>query len=530
MASRTVPDVPVTEKADVGTRLAECKGVLQLPTSDIELFILPSFLTSEECARALELVQAALKIQNRRKHSSSGAGVAECKLNPADPFVADLEDRVAELTGLDPLSGEPLQGLRFDPGREYEERSDWQDRAGAAPGPEAGRRSWTLLLYLNRPKAGGQTSFDRVGTAIRPVTGTLLAWNNLTAEGTVNEKAVYRPLPVAEPGYVIVKRFREHSWPWPRDIAKRLRAGLRFDGRPRAADRSKTAPSDGAEWHSATPYRGIDPVLALQRRDWMLSVLRDLQMLRGPGDGVPHVRGISSANFLRDYYAAAQPVVLEGEMKDWPALSLWSSAYLKRRIGSATVEYQGSRSATERFEMQKMVHKRSLPFDRYMDLIEQNPGNDAYITASNSKANETAFECLRGDMRPLTKFVKGGRGLIWIGPEGTFTPLHHDLTNNLVVQVTGSKRVVLLPPSETRYLYNHWHVFSAVHDITDEQRLEQFPLAKQATSYTVELQPGQILFVPIGWWHQVTALDFSVTFTFIDFHWKNDHRKAYPPD
>ena len=71
-----------------------------------------------------------------------------------------------------------------------------------------------------------------------------------------------------------------------------------------------------------------------------------------------------------------------------------------------------------------------------MDLIEKNPGNDSYITAYNSGVNQSAFACLADDVRPLAKFLRGGPGMIWVGPIGTFTPLHHDLTNNLLPRLS----------------------------------------------------------------------------------------------
>jgi len=46
--------------------------------------------------------------------------------------------------------------------------------------------------------------------------------------------------------------------------------------------------------------------------------------------------------------------------------------------------------------------------------------------------------------------------------------------------------------------------------------------------YDVELQPGEIIFMPLAWWHQVKALDFSVTATFTNFLWPNDAHEGYP--
>ena len=46
-----------------------------------------------------------------------------------------------------------------------------------------------------------------------------------------------------------------------------------------------------------------------------------------------------------------------------------------------------------------------------------------------------------------TRPDSGPFGMFWIGPAGTLTALHHDLTNNFIAQVTGRKMFKLLPPS-----------------------------------------------------------------------------------
>jgi ribosomal protein L16 Arg81 hydroxylase len=42
------------------------------------------------------------------------------------------------------------------------------------------------------------------------------------------------------------------------------------------------------------------------------------------------------------------------------------------------------------------------------------------------------------------------------------------------------------------------------------------------------LNPGDALFIPIGWWHQVTSLDFSVSATYTNFRWPNEGWQDHP--
>ena len=269
----------------------------------------------------------------------------------------------------------------------------------------------------------------------------------------------------------------------------------------------------------------------LARRDWILGVAQNQRLLSPRYQTVPRVGLISSAEFLDQYYAPGNPVVIEGAMQAWPALNRWTQDYLKKVVGSADVEFQGGRDTAPDYELAKDRHKRSLPFDAFIDLISsEGAGNDAYITAYNSGANQKALEVLHADLGHLANYLTDAPGMLWIGPAGTFTPLHFDLTNNLLAQVIGSKALVLLPPSETSKLANHRHVFSAVHDITDPDQLKRYPQAAQAFQYDVELNPGDLLFIPIGWWHQVASADFSIMLTYTNFLWENKGYENFPAD
>jgi hypothetical protein len=223
--------------------------------------------------------------------------------------------------------------------------------------------------------------------------------------------------------------------------------------------------------------------------------------------------------------------VLGDIVSGWPAAKKWSPEYLLEKIGDRTVEYQGDRTSQPDFELNKDRHKRSSTFAEFMSLISGGRDNDYYITAYNSAVNQDALSGLSDDLGTLDEYLRHEPGraeaMFWIGPKNTFTPLHHDLTNNLLVQFVGRKRVILVSPGETPHLYNDVHVFSRVGDLTAADSAK-YPLLNGVGFHEIILSPGDALFIPIGWWHQVTSLDFSVSATYTNFRWPNEGWQDHP--
>lgn len=272
--------------------------------------------------------------------------------------------------------------------------------------------------------------------------------------------------------------------------------------------------------------------VALAKRDWLMRTRRKLARLSRQQSGLAAYQTITRQQFLDHHYAAHRPALIRGEMRDWPALRLWTPDYLRQKVGSAPIQYQGGRAAREDYERNKDAHSREMPFDAYIDMITRDGvGNDAYITAYNNKLNGAALKPLEDDLgffdEILTKQVAHPNGMMWIGPADTFTPLHHDLTNNLLVQVVGRKRVILVSPDEWPNLYNDRHVFSMVKDLAAIE--EPFEAAREVGALAFDMEPGDALFIPIAWWHQVRSLDFSVSITYTNFLWPNDFHGDYPP-
>lgn len=279
-----------------------------------------------------------------------------------------------------------------------------------------------------------------------------------------------------------------------------------------------------------------DAQRALAKREWLLETLERQRDLVPQAVGIARRSDLSADEFLERYYAANRPVILTGEMADWPALKLWTPDYLKARVGDRLVEYQDRRAADPRFERDKATHRTQGLFGAFIDQISRpDAGNDTYMTAYNAHRNGEALAPLAADMGRLDKILDPeapqAGGMMWIGPAGTLTALHHDLTNNLIAQVVGRKRLMVLPAAEVGRLYNDEAVFSRIADLEDPNLdFAAFGRLNGARAYPVTLEAGEMLFMPLAWWHQVRSLSFSVTVTYTNFRWPNDASNAWPGD
>src|SRR5258708_2168481 len=81
--------------------------------------------------------------------------------------------------------------------------------------------------------------------------------------------------------------------------------------------------------------------LALAKREWLLDSMERQRQLSNAGSTIERRLHLGHEEFLERYYAPGRPVILVGEMSDWPALSRWTPGYLRTAIGSKLIEYQG---------------------------------------------------------------------------------------------------------------------------------------------------------------------------------------------
>jgi len=99
---------------------------------------------------------------------------------------------------------------------------------------------------------------------------------------------------------------------------------------------------------------------------------------------------------------------------------------------------------------------------------------------------------------------------------------HYDTCDNILIQVRGRKRIILFPPSDALNLYLDGDK-SLVLDI-DHPDLKLYPNFAKAQRFEAILEEGDIVFIPALWFHNVIAINFSIS---VNVFWKNLDSSLY---
>ncbi|MEC8555554.1 MAG: cupin-like domain-containing protein [Planctomycetota bacterium] len=104
----------------------------------------------------------------------------------------------------------------------------------------------------------------------------------------------------------------------------------------------------------------------------------------------------------------------------------------------------------------------------------------------------------------------------------TFSTAHYHRyrTQALLAQLCGPKRVLLFPPSASRFLYlSPWYSVRSNHSRVPFDRqhvgnlLDDYPGLSRASCFLATLEPGQCLFIPDHWVHLVEGEGESLSLT-----------------
>ncbi|WP_459210046.1 cupin-like domain-containing protein [Aquimarina rhabdastrellae] len=243
---------------------------------------------------------------------------------------------------------------------------------------------------------------------------------------------------------------------------------------------------------------------------------------------IPRVKNISKATFLKNYFKPQKPVVIENLIEDWPAYTKWSLDYIEELAGDKEVPLFGNRPISSEYKFNE-PHAR-MKMKEYIQLLKSGPTGYRiflYNILKEVPALQNDFKYPDIGLKLLKKLP-----FLFFGGENSKVFMHYDIdyANILHFHFEGEKQCILFPPSETRYLYKIPHALISHEGIDFENPdFEKWPALAQAKGYIANLKHGEVLYMPEGYWHQMTYITpgFSMSIRSVPKQFSNLSKAVY---
>jgi hypothetical protein len=240
-----------------------------------------------------------------------------------------------------------------------------------------------------------------------------------------------------------------------------------------------------------------------------------------------------------DLLADERPTILKGLVRDWPivqqplpsAASTYLSSFYKGRPVLAFIarpELRGRFGYTADVTGLDFVSERGELgdyLDRVLAYIDDDEAPSIYIGSTDVDVFLPGFRESNDLVLNHPMFEENPPMVsAWIGNRTTALA-HHDMSNNIACCLVGRRRFSLFPPEQVANLYpgpleptpgGQVVTMADIH----APDFERFPRLREAldAGEVAELEPGDALFYPAMWWHQVDALE---SFNIMVNYWWN---------
>jgi lysine-specific demethylase 8 len=230
---------------------------------------------------------------------------------------------------------------------------------------------------------------------------------------------------------------------------------------------------------------------------------------------VARIHRPSEVTFVRDFVNTGTPVIIEGVVSSWQAVARWGNLdYLIGLVGRRKLVAKVSRDRTFADD----VEYKEVRFDEFVEtLSDASPERGRYYLADVqiSRLLPELLEDL-GEPPYFAPFTAEWRGHfrgLFLGRDAR-TPLHYHMNNMaLTAQLVGRKFVRLYPPSQCANMYNSR--FSTLSPVDPSRAdLKRYPKFAKATALECTLSAGDLLFIPVHWWHYVQSPGISAAVLF----------------
>ncbi len=242
---------------------------------------------------------------------------------------------------------------------------------------------------------------------------------------------------------------------------------------------------------------------------------------------------LDEASFLRTYLLPNRPVLLTGLTQRWRACAEWVTPDGAPDVAALAARFGASRVAVADCAAAEDAPRLSMTLAEFASYWREHAaGRDArtlYLKDWHLAAEHPSYEAytppaLFGAYDALNGYYDARRGriaasasaasgavecadyrFVYLGVAGSATPLHADVLHSASwsANVAGVKSWLLFPPAQTPLLCDARGGLPA--DAAAERAAPSgaFPRIGAATPLALTQRPGEALFVPSGWHHQV---------------------------
>lgn len=225
---------------------------------------------------------------------------------------------------------------------------------------------------------------------------------------------------------------------------------------------------------------------------------------------IEEVSQITKEEFVKKYYKPQKPVLLKGITDSWN--EKWTFDHIKSLAGNQTIPlYSNARTKGTKSTYDPVT---TMNFGEYIDLMRSGP-TDLRIFFYTIK--DHCPELLHDFEYPEIglKYFKRLPALFFGGSDSkVFAHYDIDLPDNLHIHFEGHKRVLLFGPEQSTALYKvPFSIHNAEGIDLDKPDYGKFPALKYVNGFEVNMEHGDALYMPSGWWHYIVYRDpgFSMT-------------------
>lgn len=224
--------------------------------------------------------------------------------------------------------------------------------------------------------------------------------------------------------------------------------------------------------------------------------------------------GLSWNEFYREYVVPNKPVVLTDAASDWSAHSVFTPEFFSSNFPDKKATIKGKEYTLGEYVsmMDSSTPEEPAPYPFKIDIDHNFKEIIPHV--------EKEFEILKKNRLKSPLFtdrlipMAATKEIFFGGPGGWFPYIHYDLYGMyaIVTQVFGSKQFTLWAPDQEEYLYaseeDPW--MSSIENY-HQADLEKYPLFSKAQSQTVTVEPGETIFVPLGYWHTARSMESTIS-------------------